>query len=57
MPIGKDGMGNATGHGFRYIDRPHQDGFSVACTRVNGSGRLRRHMAGERRNMIDAAVP
>jgi hypothetical protein len=35
----------------------YQDHFSVACTRVNGSGRLRRHIAGERRKMIDAAVP
>jgi hypothetical protein len=30
-------MGDAKVHGFRYIDGQHQDCFSVAGTRVNGS--------------------
>jgi hypothetical protein len=50
-------MGDAKIHGFVYTYKQHQGRFSGACNRVNGSGRLRQHIAGERRQMMDAAVP
>lgn len=57
MPIRMDTMGAVKIHGFIYLYRQHQGRFPAARTRVNGSGRLRRHVAGQRRKMMDAAVP